>query len=204
MNGVCGFGARELAHLFICSGLNPAEQGPQIWPTLRLIESPGPVEQREGGREGWTERRKEDRPPGWETRSRSIFPLQPISHVLSLCPFLLMTHFLCPSAHFQARSRRRRKRKKKKERKEKKVEVPRCMFVRACRGAGGVGGLPPEGCQSWLLSSSPLPPGDRASRHEAPQVSSTPFPLPRAMPAEVAASKALSAHNALEASSSSS
>ena len=32
------------------------------------------------------------------------FPLQPISHVLSLCPFLLMTHFLCPSAHFQARS----------------------------------------------------------------------------------------------------
>lgn len=32
------------------------------------------------------------------------FPLQPISHVLSLCPFLLMTHFLCPSAHFQAKS----------------------------------------------------------------------------------------------------
>lgn len=38
------------------------------------------------------------------------FPLQPISHVLLLCPFLLMTHFLCPSAHFQAESEKRKSR----------------------------------------------------------------------------------------------
>lgn len=37
-------------------------------------------------------------------------PPQPISHVLLLCPFLLMTHFLCPSAHFQAKSEKRKSR----------------------------------------------------------------------------------------------
>lgn len=54
--------------------------GLEVWSALSLIESPGPVEHRDGPREegerrgGGMERRKEDRLPGWETRSRSIFP----------------------------------------------------------------------------------------------------------------------------------
>lgn len=75
---------------------------------LSLIESPGLVERRQA-RGGKKRRRRDGAVEGgqiaWLGDAEPInFPLQPISHVLSLCPFLLMTHFLCPSVHFQAPS----------------------------------------------------------------------------------------------------
>lgn len=106
---------------------------------LSLIESQGLVERRdrlgedlrneEGGRR---DRAMERGQSAWPGDAEPInFPLQPISHVLSLCPFLLMTHFLCPSAHFQAR-----RRKKKMKNQPRCVYLSRrCMFV--CEGTPG-------------------------------------------------------------------
>lgn len=62
-----------------------------------------------GGFTGGMERWKKRGQTAWLGDVEPInFLLQPISHVLSLCPFLLMTHFLCPSAHFQAKSAKRK------------------------------------------------------------------------------------------------
>lgn len=131
----------------------PSRAGLQIWPTLSLIESPGPVEQRDG-RKGRRDGAKERGQTAWLGDAEPInFPLQPISHVLSLCPFLLMTHFLCPSAHFQARSR-----EKKREKKEEGGGV--CIRLEAaglCVRVERERAHSPEGCQSWLLSNFALP-----------------------------------------------
>lgn len=95
----------------------PSRAGLEMWSMLSLIESPGlaewgdrprEVEEEEDGR-GWRDGAMERGQTAWLGDMEPInFLLQPISHVLSLCPFLLMTHFLCPSAHFQAKSEKRK------------------------------------------------------------------------------------------------
>lgn len=84
--------------------------------------------------------------------------------------------------------------------KKKKGGGARCMFVRACRDAGGGGSLlrvvRAGFCQDFLSPRSPSE-QTRGPSGELHAASS-----PASVPTEVAASKALSAHNALEASSS--
>lgn len=104
----------------------------------------------EGGAEGGMEWRKGDRVPGWETRSRSIFPSSlsvMSSHFVRFCWWHTF------SAH-RPISRPGEAKKKKK----KKVEVCALaskLHVWACVSGGRAHA--PEGCQSWLLSSCPLP-----------------------------------------------
>lgn len=192
MNGVCGFGFRTLARLFICSGLNPAEQGWRSGPRWVLLSHQGQLSRETGGggEEGWAKERGQT---AWLGDVEPInFPLQPISHVLSLCPFLLMTHFLCPSAHFQARVR-------KKERRWRCVHRPQCCtFVLACReGERALPRVVRAGFCQTVLSPRTVSGQTRGPSGELHSSSSPP-----SVPAEVAPSKALSVHNALEASSS--
>lgn len=99
----------------------PSRAGQEMRSMLGLIESPGLVERTDrpmGG--GGVEKEEEEQEEGWNDGKRTDClawrrgadqsPPQPISHVLLLCPFLLMTHFLCPSAHFQAKSEKRKSR----------------------------------------------------------------------------------------------
>lgn len=112
------------------------------------------------------------------------FPLQPISHVLSLCPFLLMTHFLCPSAHFQAKT----------EKKKKGLGVRICLegaclcvCVHQSRGREHtpgrfLGGTVSKAagasfCQSFLSRRSASEERGGEGRADAPQVSLTQPPL---------------------------
>lgn len=92
----------------------PSRAGLEMCSMLSLIESPGLAEHRDRPKEEedeegevgvWRDGAIERGQTAWLGDVEPInFSLQPISHVLSLCPFLLMTHFLCPWAHFQAKS----------------------------------------------------------------------------------------------------
>lgn len=148
----------------------PSRAGLEIWPTLSLIESPGPVEQRDG-REGRRDGAKERGQTAWLGDAEPInFPLQPISHVLLLCPFLLMTHFLCPSAHFQAWSRNPPPLPP-----QKKQGGGVCIRLGAAGLRVRVESTHSRGLSELASVKLSSPPGLRASRREAPQVSSSPL-----------------------------
>lgn len=196
MNGVCGFGVRTLAHLFICSSPNPAEQGWRSGPRWVLLSHQGQLSRETGARGGGMERRKEDRLPGWEMRSRSIFPSS-----LSV----MSSHFVrfCWWHTFSAHRPISRPGAGKKKKEGGGVCV-RLEAAGLCVRVETERAHPPEGCQSWLLSNFPLPQdceraGERPLRWAPLRFLSPP---PPSVPAEVATSKALSVCNALEASSS--
>lgn len=106
-----------------------------------------------------------------------------------------MTHFLCPSAHFQARSREK---KKKVEvcAFALKLQVCACVRVERERAHTLPRAVRAGFCQTFL-SPRTVSEQTRGPSGELHSASSPP-----SVPAEVAASKALSVHNALEASSS--
>lgn len=192
MNGVCGFGVRTLAHLFICSSPNPAEQGWRSGPRWVLLSHQGQLSRETGARGGGMERRKEDRLPGWEMRSRSIFPSS-----LSV----MSSHFVrfCWWHTFSAHRPISRPGAGKKKKEGGGVCV-RLEAAGLCVRVETERAHPPEGCQSWLLSNFPLP-QDCERAGERP-LRWAPLRFPPSVPAEVATSKALSVCNALEASSS--
>lgn len=197
MNGVCGFGVRTLAHLFICSGPKPAEQGWRSGPRWVLLSHQGQLSRETGGgrgAEGGMEWREGDRSPGWETRSRSIFPSS-----LSV----MSSHFVrfCWWHTFSAHRPISRPggEKKRRRRRWRCVHWPQsCMFERACReGERTLPRVVRAGFCQAVLSPRTVSEQTRGPSGELHSSSSPP-----SMPAEVAASKALSVHNALEASSS--
>lgn len=198
MNGVCGFGVRTAAHLFICSGLNAAEQGWRSGPRWVLLSHQGQLSRETGGRGGGTERRKEDRLPGWETRSRSIFPssLSVMSSHLSVSADDTLS---LPIGPFPGQQQQ----KKPQQNQGGGVCIrlgAAGWCVRACVRVEST--HTPGGCQSWRLSNFPLPQDCERADERAPSGEPQPASSPASVPAEVAASRALSVQKPLEVSSS--
>lgn len=172
--------------------------GLEIWPTLGLIESPGPVEQRDGRRkggqrEGWSEGKGTECLAG----RRGADQFSPLAY--QSCPLTLSVSaddtLSLPIGPFPGQE----KQKKKRRRRWRCVHWPQsCMFERACReGERTLPRVVRAGFCQAVLSPRTVSEQTRGPSGELHSSSSPPN-----VPAEVAASKALSVHNALEASSS--